>query len=172
MVKARKAQRLDVYQNTKLAGHLEKAPNGAISFQYSNQWLSSDDSLPISMHLPLREEIFKGSEVSDYFDNLLPDNDEIREKVASRVHAASKKAFDLLYVIGHDCVGALQFVPEGGQPPIEGAPVGKLVREREIAERLKNLKFFPLGLDPKVADFRISIAGAQEKTAFLKKNGF
>jgi serine/threonine-protein kinase HipA len=37
----------------------------------------------------------------------------------------------------------------------------------EIAVWLKQLKQFPLGIDAE-EDFRISIAGAQEKTAFLR----
>ncbi len=170
MARARKTLNLDVYQNGDLVGHLEKAVGGAISFQYSIDWLRADTSIPISMSLPLREEPFKGREASDYFDNLLPDNDEIRAKVASRVNAESKKTFDLIYAIGHDCVGALQFVSQGAKVLIPGAPEGRLIGEREIATKLKNLGFFPLGLDAEADDFRISIAGAQEKTALLKKN--
>lgn len=171
MAKARRTQRLQVYQNQKLVGHLERAPNGAIRFQYSAQWLEYDLAIPISMHLPLREESFRGREASDYFDNLLPDNDEIRQRIAGRVQAKSEKPFDLLWAIGQDCTGALQFVPEGKTGPSESGLEGKLLKEPEIAERLRRLSFFPLGLDSKDPEFRISIAGAQEKTAFLKKGG-
>ncbi len=170
MARARKVKRLDIYQSGFLVGHLERASNGAISFQYSPRWLDKRNS-PISMNLPLREEAFKGKEASDYFDNLLPDSDEIREKVASRVQAESKKTFDLLCAIGQDCVGALQFVPEDHNAPPEGAPEGEPIKENEIAKRLRSLGLFPLGLDRENTDFRISIAGAQEKTAFLKKRG-
>ncbi|PWU12797.1 MAG: toxin HipA [Bdellovibrio sp.] len=166
----KKAQRLEVYQNGRIVGRLERAVNGAISFQYLASWLN-EKSIPISMHLPLQEEAFRGKEVSDYFDNLLPDNDDIRERVASRVNAESHRTFDLLYAIGQDCVGALQFIPEGKEAPTESVPDGKILKEKEIAERLKYLGSFPLGLGPANADFRISIAGAQEKTALLKKNG-
>lgn len=171
MAKARRTQKLHVYQNGQLVGQLERAANGAISFQYDADWLNVENSIPISMSLPLQEDAFKGAEVSAYFDNLLPDRKEVKEIVASRVQAESKKTFDLLSAIGQDCVGALQFVPDGTDCADTGEPKGKLVNDIEIAERLKNLGFYPLGLDTENIDFRISIAGAQEKTAFLKKRG-
>ncbi|MEI2735605.1 MAG: HipA N-terminal domain-containing protein [Rhodoblastus sp.] len=44
------------------------------------------------------------------FENLLPDSETLRRKVAERVGAASSDAYGLLAAIGADCVGALQFV--------------------------------------------------------------
>ena len=41
------------------------------------------------------------------------------------------------------------------------------VNEEEIITRLASLHINPLGLDLDEDDFRISIAGMQEKTAFL-----
>jgi len=171
MTRRRKTQRLDIHQNGQFVGRLERVANGAVGFQYAPEWLNDRSSAPISMSLPLREEAFKGKEALDYFDNLLPDNVEIREKVASRVQAESDATFDLLSAIGQDCVGALQFVPEGANATGRRQAKGDLINERDIAEKLKNLGFSPLGLDAENASFRISIAGAQEKTAFLKKNG-
>lgn len=171
MAKARRTQRLNVYQNGRWVGQLERGSSGVVSFRYTDEWLSGDGSIPISMSLPLQMQPFKGKEVSDYFDNLLPDSEDVREKVATRVRAESDKTFDLLYAIGQDCVGALQFIPEGKEVPREDDLKGDLMKEEEIAERLGNLGFFPLGLDSDNKDFRISIAGAQEKTAFLKKRG-
>ena len=47
---------------------------------------------------------------------------------------------------------------------------GRWVSDEEIAERLHNLPVAPLGVDGD-GEFRISIAGAQDKTAFLRWNG-
>ncbi len=70
-----------------------------------------------------------------------------------------------------DCVGALQFIPEGtvNSGPASGLD-GKTVSEKEIEALLVNLVRTPLGLDHE-QDFRISVAGAQEKTALLRHKG-
>jgi serine/threonine-protein kinase HipA len=47
---------------------------------------------------------------------------------------------------------------------------GEAVSNTQIAALLQNLRINPLGIDPK-KDFRISLAGAQNKTALLKKKG-
>ena len=172
-MRAKRGQRqsLDVYQNGKVVGKLVQTQSGAVSFQYSEAWLEFSQAHPISMSLPLREEAFTGREASNYFDNLLPDHDLIREKLASRVRAESARTFDLLSAIGRDCVGALQFLPEGARSVAKPRIEGDRLHEAEIADRLKSLGFFPLGLNADADDFRISIAGAQEKTALLFKQG-
>src|SRR5688572_6999873 len=99
MARVRKSQRLIVFQNSKRVGILNRAPSGAISFHYLSSWLDDKSNFPISLSLPLQEEAFKGAQVSAFFDNLLPDNVEIRNKVAQRVKAESAKTFDLLHAI-------------------------------------------------------------------------
>jgi len=88
----------------------------------------------------------------------------------ARVKAGGIGTFDLLAAIGLDCVGALRFVPEGLDP---GNPVKQesiLVGDEEIASRIASLGTTPLGMQGGKEDFRLSIAGEQEKTAFLRIN--
>ncbi len=77
--------------------------------------------------MPLSDRIWSGEAATSYFDGLLPDDRTVREKIAAREHADSAGIFDLLAVIGRDCVGALRFVPEGLDPgdpsKIENRPV-------------------------------------------------
>jgi serine/threonine-protein kinase HipA len=100
----------------------------------------------------------------------LPDSDPIRKRVAARVGADGTDAFSLLTALGHDCVGALQFLCDGIDPGTAGDIAGKTVSDREVADIIKNLAAAPLGMGED-EDFRISIAGAQEKTALLRKDG-
>jgi len=74
--------------------------------------------------------------------------------------------YSLLAAIGRDCVGALQFLPQGQEPGTAGVVEAEPITEEEIAERLDNLAAAPLGMGDD-EDFRISIAGAQEKTALF-----
>jgi serine/threonine-protein kinase HipA len=143
-------------------------PSGAIDFQYAADWLGWEHALPVSLSLPLREDRYIGAPVIAVFENLLPDNKNIRERMAARVHADGTDAYNLLSAVGRDCVGALQFLHEGDKPGPVGAVEGKEVDDAEIARLLGDLEAAPLGLGDD-EDFRISIAGAQEKTALLRK---
>lgn len=104
------------------------------------------------------------------FDNLLPDTDEIRRRVAERRGAEGTDAFSLLSAVGRDCVGALQFLPEGVEPDAVEALRGDELSDDDVAGIIANLASAPLGLGED-EDFRISVAGAQEKTALLRKDG-
>src|SRR5690606_34054007 len=111
--------------------------------------------------------------VANYFDNLLPDSDAIRRRVAERFGTESTDPFALLSAIGRDCVGAVQIlrdseVPEGFDR-IEGVPLSEDDIERHLIETVSPQKF-AAGRDAD-DDFRLSLAGAQEKTAFLRWNG-
>ena len=91
------------------------------------------------------------------FNNLLPDNDQIRRRLAARVRAGGYDAYSLLAAIGRDCVGALQFLPEGSDPGPAGSLEGRPLRDTEIAELLGDLKRTPLGLEES-GEFRVSLA--------------
>jgi len=162
-----KHNRLDVYINAALVGKLTRNPAGGIEFSYSSEWLESSNAQAISCSMQLREEPFRDTRVNAYFDNLLPDNDSIRKRIAERVGADGKSAFDLLSHIGRDCVGALRFIPEGVPVSFSSTIEGEEVKAKEIATILKDLKTSPLGLG-RDQEFRISLAGAQEKTALLR----
>jgi serine/threonine-protein kinase HipA len=157
---------LNVFLNARLVGRLRRETSGAIEFQYDPSWLAWEYALPVSLSLPLRESRYVGAPVIAVFDNLLPDNNSIRRRIAEKVHAHGIDAYSLLAAIGRDCVGALQFLPDGDGPGKPGQVSGKLVSDRDIARVLGDLASAPLGLGEDT-DFRISLAGAQEKTALL-----
>lgn len=161
---------LNVYLNSRLVGRLRRDLSGAISFQYDPSWLAWKFVLPVSLSLPLREQAYSGAPVVAVFDNLLPDSDHLRRQIAARTHAGGTDAYSLLGAIGHDCVGALQFLPHNIEPGAAGAVEGDRIGNDEIALIIGNLATAPLGLSAD-EDFRISIAGAQEKTALLYHDG-
>lgn len=140
-----------------------------MAFRYDPGWLASPEPIPVSLSLPLRETAYRGPAVESYFDNLLPDNLDIRRRIAEKMATEGRGTLDLLAAIGRDCIGALQFVPEGESCKRAGVVKGSVISDREIARILQNLKAYPFGLD-RDAEFRISIAGAQEKTALLRWN--
>ncbi len=167
MAKRSKQIILHVSLNGMLVGQLKKAVNGQISFKYDRDWIT--EGFQISNSLPLQEDEYKGEEVSRYFDNLLPDNEVIKRNIATKFGAESTQAFDMLKVIGRDCVGALSFtLDENISDNLE--LIYRKLNETEIARKIKTLgSSSPLGMDDN--EFRISIAGAQEKTALLNIDG-
>ena len=167
MARSRSRIPLNVLLNGRLVGCLQRHPNGAIEFQYDHQWLTWDHTFPISLSLPLREDRYVGAAVTAVFDNLLPDSDAIRRRLAEQARAEGADFYSLLAAIGRDCVGALQFLPADLEPEPVGNIFSTPITEEKIADIITNLGKNPLGVS-KEGDFRISLAGAQEKTALLK----
>lgn len=143
---------------------------GRMSFKYSQEWMDRPGSRAISLSLPMQRTEIKTDAVHAYFDNLLPDADAIRQHMVDRLGAKSNKPFDLLSEVGKDCVGALTFTsqpPAGGLPPLSLTPL----TEAEVAETIREARLDKmLGMNPD-EDFRLSLAGAQEKTALTWWNG-
>jgi serine/threonine-protein kinase HipA len=161
---------LNVFVNGRLVGVLQRESSGAIDFRYARVWLEWEHHFPVSLSLPLREDRYIGAPVINVFENLLPDDDLMRRVIAERVDADGTDAYSLLTALGHDCVGALQFLPDGRDPGPAGDTAGRLLSPGEVDELIRNLGTAPLGVGHD-QDFRISIAGAQEKTALLRRDG-
>lgn len=142
--------------------------------EYDPAWIESPAGRPLSLSLPFtpRNEPIRGEKVEHYFDNLLPDAASIRSRIRAKFATGSIEAFDLLKAIGRDCVGAIQLLPDGETPAgfdrIDAEPLSERRVEELIAGSLSPARV--MGQDDE-SDFRISLAGAQEKTALLFHDG-
>ena len=159
-------QSLMVAMNGEEVGTLYRDGDGAMSFQYATSWLQDVDARPISLSLPLRAEHHRGAAVFNFFQNLLPDSDAILTRMQTRFQVATTHPFDLLAAIGRDCVGAIQLYPANSQLPPVTSMTATPLTESQIAALLAGYQTAPLGMTEH-NDFRISLAGAQEKTALL-----
>ncbi len=165
------AKALSVWSNGERVGVWRIPARGDMELQYDPAWMSSVAGRPLSLSLPFGVDAsaLKGDKVNNYFENLLPDSDVIRKRLATKFKTESTGAFDLLQAIGRDCVGAVQLLPEGSGPEgfdrIEGVPLD----DKEVEQYLLRV-VTPAGFGSQDVDedeFRISLAGAQEKTALL-----
>ncbi|MFT3790870.1 MAG: type II toxin-antitoxin system HipA family toxin [Rudaea sp.] len=162
---------LSLWSNGVRVGCWTIPARGEMELRYDADWVASAIGRPLSLSLPFNLDNLplRGEKVANYFDNLLPDSDAIRKRVAERFRTGSTDPFDLLKAIGRDCVGAVQILDEDEVPVgfdrIEGAPLSEDAIERHLIETISP-RAFGAGSDLD-ADFRISLAGAQEKTAFL-----
>ena len=161
-------RRLNALMNGQKVGVLEKLRGGGMAFRYDEEWLKSSLRRPVSLSMPLSSRPYTGNEVYNYFDNLLPDNPSVRKRVMAKFSVEVDHPFDILRAIGHDCVGALQLVTDAFQyqPKIDAEPLS----EQDVARQLRQYQDSPLGMDGE-DDFRISLAGVQEKTALLFHEG-
>lgn len=170
MVKRARLQRLHVWTNGEHVGVWDQTAGGADAFSYADTWLEHEQGRPLSLSMPFRpgKLPYRGEVVANFFDNLLPDSENIRRRLAQRHHTDGISPFALLSALGRDCVGALQVLPEDEHPEGIHCIEGRVLDEARIAQLLRHAAA-PIGLgrDDGVEDLRLSIAGAQEKTALL-----
>ena len=162
-----KNRSLQVCLNGRYVGAYSKMKGGGVTFQYLEEWLRWKSAIPISQSMPLQDKAYSGDVVSWYFENLLPDSESILRKIAEKTGAEGRDAYSLLAKIGRDCVGALQFLPQDLKVEPLQPPCGRRLKKSQIATLLANLERAPLGIETD-GGFRISLAGAQEKAAFLQ----
>lgn len=160
--------------NGERVGLWSAPPGRSQVFQYDEAWLGSEAGRVLSLSLPFTvgNEPLRGLSVANFFENLLPDNDQIRRRIQTRFRADSGSAFDLLAAVGRDCVGAIQLVPENLEPPGVKRIQAHRLDEAGVAQTIRGALSAGSALAGDESDeFRFSIAGAQEKTALLFHNG-
>lgn len=144
-------------------GRLDALESGSTSFQYRPGYLI--DGRPISLSLPLTDQPVEDATARAFFDNLLPENDQM-ERVIDREGLDRGDIVGILAHVGGDCAGALSCLPLGS-PPIK-VP-GDLESDyrpleedelREIVTRLAERRRLPEGLDDPSP-----VAGVQGKLA-------
>ena len=163
---------LMVWMNGERVGEWTMLRTGTPVFRYETTWAQSPSVRPLSLSLPITADLeVRGDAVDYYFDNLLTDSTAIRRRIRTRFQTRSTDAFDLLSAIGRDCVGAVQLLPPGQTPEGWNRIDAKPLSPSEVEATLRKVTVAtPLGADEQ-DEFRISLAGAQEKTALLRMGG-
>jgi serine/threonine-protein kinase HipA len=162
--------------NGQRVGEWRLPARGPMALAYDEAWLSAPEARPLSLSLPLPLDPvpLTGPAVASYFDNLLPDHEPIRRRIASRFRLADTAPFTLLSEIGRDCVGALQLLPADADAPridhIEAEPLDEAAIARAL-DRAVTPASGPGMAEADADEFRISLAGAQDKTALLHHEG-
>jgi len=166
------ARALAAWVNGVYVGEWRTPARGAMEFQYDSDWVKTPEGRPLSLSMPFTVDNspIKGKPVESYFENLLPDSEAIRKRLQARFKTESVQAFDLLAAIGRDCVGAVQLLGVDEKPTkvrvIEAEPLSTTQVAAELSRMLS-----PSAGNLSDDEFRISIAGAQEKSAFLRHDG-
>lgn len=164
--------RLVVWMNGERVGTWTAA-QGKDQLQYDDSWLQSPQARPLSLTLPFMpgNQPHRGEQVGTWFDNLLPDSQRLRERIATRFKTKGKSTFDLLAEVGRDSVGAIRLLPEDHAPDDVQTIAAQAMNEAEVAQLLRSTASTGTADVQHADDFRISLAGAQEKTALLQIEG-
>lgn len=139
-----------------------KLINGKMEFTYDES-----TKTPISLSLPLQQEPFKEKACRAFFGGLLPENPNMRELLAQKYNINVNDDFKLLEQIGRDCAGAISFhkIEEPQKPQQVIKVEGQILSDEELKKYITELPYRPyLGK-------RLSLAGAQEKTAICVIDG-
>jgi serine/threonine-protein kinase HipA len=111
--------------------------------------------------------------VTPWLWGLLPDNEAVLARWARQFQASASSPFSMLATpIGHDCAGAVRFVPPDAVDQLVDRP-GEVtwLTEDEVAQRLRELRQDSTAWLGRSLTGQFSLAGAQAKTALLRQNG-
>jgi serine/threonine-protein kinase HipA len=164
---------LVAWMNGQRVGTWGRTRTGRDSFQYDPAWITGPYTRNLSLSLPITagDSRLTVPEVGYYFDNLLPDHPRLRERLRQRYDLRSTATFELLSAIGRDCAGAVQLLPRDTEPEGWNTIQAEIWTEAHVERHLRQVPltgpFVTAGTDGP-DDFRISIAGVQEKTALLR----
>lgn len=132
-------KRLVLWMNGERVGTWTVAP-GKDQLQYDDSWLQSPQARPLSLTLPFTpgNQPHRGEQVGAWFDNLLPDSQRLRDRIATRFKTKGKSTFDLLAEVGRDSVGAIRLLPEDHAADDVQTIAAQAMSEAEVAQLLRS----------------------------------
>jgi len=122
-------------------GHLTRSDDLSLEFDYTSAYLEDESAVPISLGLPLLEGTLADKQCRAFFQNLLPENDQV-EGLITREGLERNDIAGVLFHLGADCSGAVSCLPSGSGPykkPGSFALDYDVLREGEINEIVRCL---------------------------------
>jgi serine/threonine-protein kinase HipA len=156
--------KLVVFYNDEVVGHLDFDKEERLSFQYEKSWLTFKNRFSLSLALTLDEKVYGHLETKSFFENLLPEG-EIKDLLEAHGKSSIKSEFGFLQAFGSDCAGAFKILPEKTKLPKTAKPHKELKLEviyKYLHER-KSLTDVILNKE----GGKFSLAGAQDKLAVI-----
>jgi serine/threonine-protein kinase HipA len=154
-------------------GRITQNSTGRLSFAYEQAWREFPDSYPLSLSMPLRLKEHPHERIEAFLWGLLPDNEQVLERWATRFQVSARNAFGLMGYVGEECAGAVQFLRPERLSSFHGSRKNEVqwLSQDDIAERLKLLRQDHSAWRLTRDSGQFSLAGAQPKTALLFRDG-
>jgi serine/threonine-protein kinase HipA len=145
---------------------------GRLTFVYDDDWRNAPDAYPLSLSAPLAAREHGPSVVQAFLWGLLPDNELVLGRWATRFQVSARNAFALISHVGEDCAGAVQFVRPARLDAMRSGKEDEVewLDEPDIAKRLQTLREDHAAWRLPRDTGQFSLAGAQPKTALLLQN--
>ncbi len=162
-----KPKELLVFVEEHYCGVLREDNHGKHSFTYD----SNSPTLPrLSLSMPQRSAPWTGKPVEAYIDGILPDDRDMRRRIARLYDVNANNPFSLLTAIGLDCAGGAQFVlPEQADSFRKNAEL-RPISEREVEQKLRAIADSS-HQSWQNGEEHWSLNGAQDKIALCLKEG-
>ncbi len=164
-------EELNVFCGQQLMGRiLRDRRRDRLALCYEGSWQASPAAFPLSLSMPLTAAEHGHGAVESFLWGLLPDNEGVLQRWGTKFRVSPKNPFALLWHVGEDCAGAIQFVRPEQVEAWQKAPAAggvEWLSNGEVAERMV-LLLRDHGASRAGADTgQFSLAGAQPKTAFF-----
>ena len=123
---------LEMHGEQLCVGHITGDSFRDACFQYSKDYLDSDQARPISISLPLTEEAYSSEKTKCFFEGLLPEGFS-RKAVANWIKSDEEDYLSILSALGKECLGALRIVDENDVEEPLGYERHSLKKVKELA---------------------------------------
>ncbi|MEV6557504.1 type II toxin-antitoxin system HipA family toxin [Nocardia sp. NPDC051756] len=141
---------------------------GRPRFTYADDYAANLDATPLSLSMPPAVgRTYDHRITAPWLMNLLPDDANVRERLAREFDVSPRSATALLEHVGRDCAGAVQLAaPEDVEDVLTRPGSLEEVTDVQIGERLRGLRSMPAQWTQSCE--RWSLAGAQSKFAVVR----
>jgi len=162
--------KLNLLMDGNTVGTVEQNIHGHPELVYDSSWAAADDTVPLSLSLPLTRPVHPTQTVSAVLWGLLPDNEATLDRWASSFHVSARNPLGLLSHVGEECAGAMQFVTDQRLELVVSGALDSITHlsDGDVASRLQRVRQ-DAGATRRVDDVgQFSLAGAQAKIALLR----
>lgn len=141
-----------------------------LSFTYDEAWRQRGQAIPLSLSMPLSGASYGDGVIAPWMWGLLTDHEIVLARIAKQHQVSAGNVFALLWCVGEDCSGAVQFAAPARAASMAQDGEVHWLTEPDIADRLTRLRLdYATGRMP--AEGQFSLAGAQPKTALALIGG-
>ncbi len=102
-------RKAEIKMNDELAGWLSQDENG-YHFQYAQVYLQTKNAIPVSLTLPIQEEVFSSNVLFPFFDGLIPEG-WLLDIAVKNWKLNPRDRMELLLTCCKDCIGAVSVHP-------------------------------------------------------------
>lgn len=101
---------LYVYLYGIFAGKITRKDSGELSFKYNDEYLQLKTARPLSVSMPLTEQVYENEISLPFFSGYLPDGEALKQ-LAVGLNCSKEDLISMLAAVGSDCAGAISFFP-------------------------------------------------------------